>query len=89
MKVRAFYGLLSGRDMGAVVVDGHAWNICLWAPHIFRNRPGYDAPAASRIDACRYRLASLAYRDAAEVLGESAHSVQAATWLYWRAIWRR
>jgi hypothetical protein len=85
-KVIAFYKLLAGRDMAAVVIDGHAWNICRHDPVTFRRRPGYWPPAAARVTAYRYRVASAAYRQVGELLGEPAHSVQAATWLHWREL---
>lgn len=85
-KVRAFYFLLAGEDCDAVVVDGHAWNVERGECAVFRNRPGYTVPAAQSITPRRYRLAAAAYREAAEVLGELPHAVQAATWLHWKAI---
>ena len=85
-KVRAFYSLLARRDMDAVVIDGHAWNIARGASDDFRNRPGYTPPAAGQVTARRYRIAAAAYREAAEVLGEPAHSVQACTWVHWKSI---
>lgn len=89
LKVRAFYGLLSGHDLTAVVIDGHAWNIARGQFAVFRDRPGYDVPKAARVTAKRYALAAQAYREIAELVGEPAHSVQAATWVHWRNITTR
>lgn len=88
-KVRAFYGLLSGTDCDAVVIDGHAWNVCRMAAYVFRRRPGYSPPNAARVNERRYRIAAAAYREAAEVLGERPHAVQAATWIHWKNIFAR
>jgi hypothetical protein len=88
-KVRAFYGLLSGHDLDAVVIDGHAWNIARGELAVFRDRPGYSAPATAQVTARRYRLAVQAYREIAELVGEPAHSVQAATWIHWRNLTTR
>jgi hypothetical protein len=85
-KVTAFYGLLSGTDLDAVVIDGHAWNIARGECMTFRNRPGYSPPARMEVTPRRWRIAVAAYREAAEVLGEPAHSVQAATWIHWKYI---
>ena len=91
-KVTAFYGLLSGTDLGAVVIDGHAWNIARGECHTFRTNEYHtkaDMPSALQITPRRYRLAVQAYREAGEVLGEPAHSVQACTWVHWREIFKR
>ncbi len=85
-KVTAFYQLLARRNLGAVVIDGHAWNICRWSADVFRSRPGYVPPEAGRVTTRRYRIAAAAYREAGEVLGEPAHSVQACTWVHWKNI---
>jgi hypothetical protein len=79
-KTRAFYSLLAGRDMDAVVVDGHAWNIARGVPSPIRD----NVPSAGRVTPKRYRIAAAAYRQAAEVLGCAPHAVQATTWIYWR-----
>jgi len=89
LKVRAFYGLLSGRDLDAVVIDGHAWNIARGQWAVFRNTPGTERIPAARVTAKRYALAAQAYREVAELVGEPAHSVQAATWVHWRNITTR
>jgi hypothetical protein len=80
-KTCAFYRLLATAG-GAedVVVDGHAWNIARCSVSAIRN----EVPSAGRVTPYRYRVAAAAYREAAEVLGEAPHSVQAATWIYWR-----
>lgn len=88
-KVRAFYGLLSGTDPDAVVIDGHAWNIARGEYAVFRDREGYRAPAAARVTDKRYRIAAQAFREVAETVGETPHSVQAATWIHWRNITQR
>ena len=85
-KVTAFYGLLSGTDLDAVVIDGHAGNIARGASDVFRDRLGYRAPAAVKVTPRRYRVAVAAYREAAEVLGEPAHSVQACAWIHWKQV---
>lgn len=85
-KVRAFYGLLSRTNPDAVVIDGHAWNIARGECMTFRSRPGYRPPEAGRVTARRYRIAAAAYREAAEVLGERPHAVQAAAWIHWKYI---
>lgn len=85
-KVLAFYGLLSGTAVDAVVIDGHAWNIARMASDVFRDRPGYSAPAVAEVTRRRYRIAAAAYREAAEVLGEHPHAVQAATWVHWKNV---
>ena len=85
-KVTAFYGLLSGTDLDAVVIDGHAWNIARGECLTFRERPGYRAPARMEVTPRRLRVAVTAYREAGEVLGEPAHSVQAAAWIHWKYI---
>ena len=79
-KTRAFYLLLAQRDMSAVVIDGHAWNIARGIPAPIRG----NIPKAGRVTPRRYRIAVAAYREAAEVLGCAPHAVQAATWIYWR-----
>lgn len=79
-KVRAFYGLLSGTELDAVVIDGHAWNICTHRVGAIRN----NVPPSGRVTERRYRIAAQAFRDAGEILGEAPHGVQAATWLHWR-----
>jgi hypothetical protein len=79
-KTRAFYLLLSRRDMDAVVIDGHAWNIARGVAAPIRG----NVPAAGRVTAKRYRIAAAAYRAAAEVLGCAPHAVQATTWIFWR-----
>ena len=78
-KVRAFYGLLSGTDPGAVVIDGHAINIARLKISGIRS-----LPAAARVTPARYRLAAAAYREVADLVGVPAHAVQAATWIHWR-----
>lgn len=78
-KVRAFYGLLSGTDLGAVVIDGHAINIARLKISGIRS-----LPAAARVTPTRYRLAAAAYREVADLVGVPAHAVQAATWIHWR-----
>lgn len=88
-KVTAFYNLLAGRDMSRVVIDGHAWNICRGECITFRERPDYKTPAIMEVTARRYRIAVAAYREAAEVLGEAPHSVQACTWVHWKQIHQR
>jgi len=89
LKVRAFYGLLSGHDLDAVVIDGHAWNIARGEFEVFRKRPDYKPSAGMEVTKKRYRLATLAYREIADLMGEPAHSVQAATWIHWRNITTR
>jgi len=81
-KTRAFYSLLADPHCGAVVIDGHALNIARGEPVPIR---GGDVPAAARVNAARYRRAAEAYREVSELVGETAASVQAATWLFWRA----
>lgn len=88
-KVSTFYSLLAGRDMSAVVIDGHALNIARGERVTFRDREGYRAPAASRVTARRYRLSAAAYRDVAELVGEAPHAVQATTWIHWRNLTAR
>ena len=78
-KVRAFYGLLSGTDLDAVVIDGHAINICRGIPYGIR-----DLPPAARVTERRYRVATAAYREIGELVGAPAHAVQAVTWVHWR-----
>jgi hypothetical protein len=79
-KTRAFYGLLSGRDCDAVVIDGHAFNIARGACSPIRG----GAPAAAAVTKARYRKAAAAYREVADLVGEPPHAVQAATWIFWR-----
>ena len=84
-KVTAFYRLLaSGATSDDVVIDGHAMDICRFT------RTGIRAKGAERygITAARYRVAVDAYREAAEVLGEAPHAVQAGCWIYWRDLYR-
>jgi hypothetical protein len=88
-KVRAFYGLLSGTALDGVVIDGHAWNIARGVCATFRDRPGYTAPLAGVVTARRYRIAVAAYQEAAEVLGEVPHAVQATAWVHWKNIYTR
>lgn len=85
-KVTAFYELLAGRNMAAVVIDGHAWNIARGECVTFRDSEDYRAPAAAKLTARRHRVATAAYREAAEVLGEAPHAVQACTWIHWKNI---
>lgn len=85
-KVTAFYALLARLDLTAVVIDGHAWNICIGKPLVFRQRPGFTPPKTSRVTARRYRLAAAAYRQVAADLGIPAHAVQATVWLHWRTV---
>lgn len=85
-KVTAFYLLLAGIDLNAVVIDGHALNIARGERVVFREREGYRAPAAARVTEARYRLAVLAYRRVAGDLDIPAHAVQATTWIHWRAV---
>lgn len=81
-KVTAFYALLARPDVsGPVVIDGHALNI---ANGLLGNIRGDAVPAAGRVTAARYRRAAAAYREVAELVGETAHAVQAATWIHWR-----
>lgn len=80
-KTRAFYRLLAtGGGTDDVVIDGHAWNIARGIPAPIRG----NVPAAGRVTDRRYRIAAAAYREAAEVLGEAPHAVQAITWCFWR-----
>jgi hypothetical protein len=88
-KVTAFYGLLSGADLDAVVVDGHAFNIARGQWEVFRKRPGYSPTAGSRINTARYRRTAQAYREVAEITGDAAHAIQATTWIHWRNITKR
>lgn len=88
-KVCAFYALLAGRDFDAVVVDGHALNIARGEYEVFRAREGYRPSAGARVTARRYRLCAAAHREVAEVVGEPAHAVQAATWIHWRNLTAR
>ena len=88
-KVTTFYSLLAGRDMSAVVIDGHALNIARGEYAVFRDREDYTAPAACRVTSRRYRLAAAAYREVAELVGAAPHAVQACTWIHWRDITRR
>jgi hypothetical protein len=89
-KVRAFYGLLSGRDLDGVVIDGHAWNIARGQFAVFRqNYEQVIDRAATRVTAKRYRLAAAAYREIAELVGAAPHAIQAATWVHWRNITTR
>lgn len=76
-KVTAFARLLAEPSGDAVVVDGHAWNICRQERHALR---GGNVPAAARVTARRYRVA------AAE-LDLYPHQVQATTWIHWRDAW--
>lgn len=91
-KVTAFYSLLTSAGRSDdVVIDGHAWNIANGACYTFR-KSAYDGgypPAVTQVTPRRYRLAVAAYREAGEVLGERAHSVQACAWIHWRNLYRR
>lgn len=77
-KVTAFYDLLAGGS-GGVVIDRHAFDICRGVKAGVREG-GQDG----QVTPSRYRLAARAYREAAEVLGETPHAVQATTWIHWR-----
>lgn len=88
-KVRAFYSLLSGADMDAVVVDGHALNIARGEYEVFRAREDYRPGAGARVTARRYRLVAAAYREVADLVGAAPHAVQAATWVHWRNLTAR
>ena len=80
-KVRAFYALLESRGQcDAVVIDGHAFNIARGLRQNLRKMEG-----AARVTPARYRIAEAAYRLAAERLDVAPHSVQAVTWIHWRA----
>lgn len=85
-KVTAFYQLLAGKNMDAVVVDGHAFNIARGIYTVFRKTLSYSPPSAARVTPRRYRLAAQAYQQAAESLYLYAHAVQATTWIHWRNI---
>lgn len=81
-KVRAFYALLVSRGQSDdVVIDGHAFNIARGTRAPIRG----DVPKAARVNLARYRLAALAYRKAAALLGILPHELQAITWTHWRA----
>lgn len=76
-KVRSFYLNIMG-DTDAVTVDRHALEVYLGKRFADKDRPS--------IGKRLYREASDAYREAADIAGDTPRDVQAITWLVWRRI---
>jgi hypothetical protein len=75
-KTRAFYtGILTAGTEGGAVIDRHAWDM-------LTGIRGATPPTLKQ-----YRTAADVMHRAAEILGETVHTVQATTWLAWRSRW--
>lgn len=72
-KISAFFDNIMGGD--SVTVDGHARNIAYFKHQPIKNMT---------LGKAEYNRISLAYRDAASVLGLKACDLQAITWTAWR-----